>query len=147
MDDLTERMLASSTIDNPVETRQLLVEMNANLPIPVRISEIGLHGLRKEGTYMKDIDAIHQVHGLTYSGDMGGILCCLTVEQEKEDGNGMETHGLVMSMTHLKVDPTHPVAAKIKEYQKKRALGVAIANIGTRRAAAKPKRKKRGFGG
>jgi hypothetical protein len=52
----------------------------------------------------------------------------------------------MISITHLKVDLDHSLADRINFYQKKRTLTLAIANSGTMRATAKPKRKKRGFG-
>ncbi len=137
---MTERMLATSTIDDPVETRQLFLEMEATLPIAVRFNEQGLKGLKAQGVSIDAKDDVYQIEDLLYSGDMGGILW--TVET-KDRGEKTQT---VISITHLKVDPMHPLTAKIKEYQKKRALSLAIANSGTKRAAAKPKRNKRGFG-
>jgi hypothetical protein len=140
MDNMTERMLAASTIDDPVETRQLFLDMEASLPIAARFNEQGLKGLKAQGVSIDAKDNGYQIEDLLYSGDMGGILC--TVETT---GGGKKTQ-TVISITHLKVDPTHPLAGRIKEYQKKRALSLAIANSGTKRAAAKPKRNKRGFG-
>ena len=89
---------------------------------------------------------IYQVEYVTYAGDMGGILCSMMVEEENQEGDDNEIGGVTTSITHLKIDPTHPLAEKIKNYQKKRALALVIANSGTRRSAAKPKRTKRGFG-
>lgn len=46
---MTERMLATSTIDEPVETRQLFLDMEASLPIAIRFNEQGLKGLKAQG--------------------------------------------------------------------------------------------------
>lgn len=136
MDDLTERMFATSTIDDPVETRQLYLEMEASLPIAVRFNEQGLKGLKAQGVNIDGNGEGYRIEKLMYSGDMGGILCNVETKANQT----------VISITHLKVDPAHPLAERIKEYQKKRALALAIANSGTKRSAAKPKRNKRGFG-
>jgi hypothetical protein len=140
MDAMTERMLAASTIDKPVETRQLFLDMEASLPIPIRFNEQGLKGLKAHGVDIDTKDDGYQIEELLYSGDMGGILCSAATT-----ARGKKTQA-VISITHLKVDPAHPLAGRIKEYQKKRTLALAIANSGTRRAATKPKRNKRGFG-
>jgi hypothetical protein len=50
------------------------------------------------------------------------------------------------SITHLKIDPSHPLAEQIKRYQKNRMASMAIADIGKRRSKFKPQKKKRGFG-
>jgi len=118
--------------------------MEANLPIPVRFSERGLHSLKAEGTYLADEQGIYQVEYVTYAGDMGGILCSMMVEEKNQEGDN-EIGGVTTSITHLKVDPTHPLAEKIKKYQKKRASRIAIANSGRSPKPAKPKKKK-GFG-
>ena len=136
---MTEKMLASSTIDDPVETRQLFLEMEESLPIAVRFTEHGIKGLQQQ---LPDLeitkDKIFTIEKLLYSGDMGGILCNISsADNEKQT---------IISITHLKVDPSHPLADKVQQYQKKRTLALAIANGGTRRSAAKPKRKRRGFG-
>ncbi len=140
MDDLTERMFATSTIDDPVETRQLYLEMESSLPIAVRFNEQGLKGLKAQGVNIEGNGDGYWIEKLMYSGDMGGILC--TVSNKKL----FQSNQTVISITHLKVDPAHPLAERIKEYQKKRALTLAITNSGTKRASAKPKRNKRGFG-
>jgi len=151
MDDVTERMFATSTIDDPVETRQLYLDMEAILPIPIYFSEKGLAALEAQGIQLDDYQKSQLVciESLNYSGDMGGILCEIIVEIEDDDNN-IKLRQLILSITHLKVDPNDPLAERIKKYQKKRALALAIANSGansgTKRASTKPKRNKRGFG-
>ncbi|OYQ62004.1 hypothetical protein B9G53_24475 [Pseudanabaena sp. SR411] len=139
MDDMTEKMLASSTIDDPVETRQLFLEMEASLPISVRFTDHGIKGLQQQ---LPDLeltkDKVFAIEKLLYSGDMGGILCTISsADNEKQT---------IISITHLKFDPSHPLTDSIQQYQRKRSLALAITNSGTRRSAAKPKRKRRGFG-
>jgi len=140
MNDNTERMLANSTIDDPVETRQLFLDMEASLPISVRFTVNSAKGLQKQ---LPDLeitkDKVFIIDEILYMGDVGGILCDISSADNKNP--------VMISITHLKVDLDHPLADRIDFYQKKRTLALTIANIGTRRAAAKPKRKKRGFGG
>jgi hypothetical protein len=142
----TEGLLASATIDNPTETRLLLQDMEANLPIAVRFNEHGLRSLQEQGNDTKDKHGIFHVDKIMYTGDMGGILCAIQHELESEDGGEQKFGVMVISITHLKVDSAHPLANRIKQYQKKRVLSLMIANGQTRRSATKPKKKKRGFG-
>jgi hypothetical protein len=139
MDDMTEKMLASSTIDDPVETRQLFLEMEASLPIAIRFTEHGVEGLQQQSPDL-DIskDKVFAIENLLYSGDAGGILCIVSSADNKKVN--------IISITRLKVDPSHPLSDRIQQYQRKRILALAIANSGSRRGGAKPKRKKRGFG-
>jgi hypothetical protein len=139
MDDMTEKMLASSTIDDPVETRKLFLEMEASLPIAIRFAELSVKGLQQQ---LPDLeitkDKVFIIEKIHYSGDMGGILCNVSSADNEQQ--------TIISITHLKVDPSHPLADRIQQYQRKRSLTLAIANSGTKRSAAKPKRTKRGFG-
>jgi len=139
MDDLTETMFATSTIDDPDATRQLYLEMESSLPIAVRFNENGLKGLKAQGVNIDENSDGYWIEKLMYSGDMGGILCIVKTKKL------FQSNQTVISITHLKVDPAHPLAQTIKEYQKKRALALAITNSGTRRSVAKPKKKRRGF--
>jgi hypothetical protein len=137
---ITEEMLNSSTIDDPTEARELLRDLEANLPIAVRFNEYGLLNLQEQGSKLEDKHGIFQVEAIFYMGDMAGILCGIEheVDSEKEL--------MMTSITHLKVDPTHPLAKRIQQYQKKRVISMAIADGVTKRSKFKPQKKKRGFG-
>jgi hypothetical protein len=142
--EMTERMLLSSTIDDPSETRLLLQEMEASLPIPIRLTPQGAAGLQARGT---DIIAIKQelvIEKILYSGDMGGILCSVRLEEQTDDGK--KTHIGVISLTHLHIDPNHPLAPKIKAYQKKRIMSLAVLDGSHHRRSGNRKKNKKGFG-
>ena len=137
---MTEKMLASSTIDDPVETRQLYIDMEASLPINVCFAGSSIKALQQQLSHLEITkDKIFTIEKLLYLGDQGGILCNISSPDDDDQQ-------AIISITHLKVNLNHPLADRINFYQKKRTLTLAIANSGTRRAAAKPKRKKRGFG-
>lgn len=138
MDKQTERMFAISTIDDLVLARQLYVDMESSLPINVRITERGLQGLKEQGVNISNPDQVYGIQGLFYSSDMGGILCNLLTESGEE--------AFVMSITHLRFDSSHPLTTKIKEYQKKRNMRLAIANSGRSLKPIKSNKKKKGFG-
>jgi hypothetical protein len=144
MREMTEKMLLSSTIDDPSETRLLLQEMEASLPIPVRLTPQGAAGLQARGT---DFIAIKQelaIEKILYSGDMGGILCSVRLEEQTDDGK--ETHIGIISLTHLHIDPNHSLATKIKAYQKKRSISLAVLDGSQHRRSGKRKKNLKGFG-
>jgi hypothetical protein len=143
MNDMTKKMLALSTIDDPVETSQLFLDMEASLPISARYTEQGVKGLQQESvnsdtTLEITKDRVFTIEKILYSGDMGGILCAIFHVEGKQQN--------IISITHLKIDSDHPLATRIQQYQKRRKLALAIANSGTNFSNTKLKRKKRGFG-
>ncbi|MCK4736748.1 MAG: hypothetical protein KAT65_30110 [Methanophagales archaeon] len=89
---------------------KLIKEMERYLPIPVYPSKELLQLLRKQG---KDInrDTELNITRVFDSGDAGGIVCTV-LEENKEV--------LSVSLTHLKIKPTHPLNEKIVAYQRQR---------------------------
>lgn len=149
MNEITERMFDMATIDDPVFARQLYLEIQASLPISIRINEIGFQALKEKSVYTPEPDAVYEVDTVLYAGDMAGILCSLSAkdgEVSSCDQGDQESKALVMSLTHLRIDSRHPLAAKIREYQKHRNMRLAIANSGRTLKPIKSKRNKRGFG-
>lgn len=149
IDELTERMFATATIDDPVFARQLYLEIQASLPINVRINEVGFQGLKEQSVYLSEPDAVYEMDRVFYVGDMAGILCSLNTkdaEVSSPDQDDQESRALVMSLTHLRVDTSHPLAGKIREYQKQRSMRLAIANSGRTLKPIKSKKNKKGFG-
>jgi len=142
MDDITEKMLAISTIDNPSETRQLYLDIEANLPITVSLTERGIKNLQQQSSELElDKGGVYQIDKLMYAGDMGGILGFVSSKK------GVMKKQIVMSITHLNLDPSSPLFDRIHQYQKKRTIGLAIADGGRGRSKSKSKKKKKGFGG
>jgi hypothetical protein len=139
--DQTDQMLQEATIDDPVETRELLHNIEANLPIPVRLNERGVNSLQEQGKYISNNDELLQVEDVMYMGDVAGILCAIEYQMDSDHDKEI----LITSITHLNVHSSHPLAEEIKRYQKKRTASMAIADIGKRRNKFKPQKKKRGF--
>ena len=79
-----------------------------------------------------------QIKRVFYLGDGGGIACDVTPSQDAKEAT-------VVSITHLRVDPRHPLAHEIRAYQMKRNRGIAQSggSAGSRRFAARPRRKRR----
>ncbi len=70
-----------------------------------------------------------------YSGDMGGINCGLMAEDENK---------FISSITHMKIDPEHPLAAEVRDYQQRRIEGLKRSQQGGQRnPKAGRKQKKR----
>ena len=86
------------------------MKLERYLPIPAYPSKELLQLLRKQG---KDIskDTELNITKVFDSGDLGGIVCTV-LEENKEV--------LIVSLTHLKIKPTHPLNEKIMAYQKQR---------------------------
>ena len=93
---------------------KLIKEMERYLPIPVYPSKELLQLLRKQG---KDIsrDTELNITKVFDSGDVGGIVCTV-LEENKEV--------LIVSLTHLRIKPTHPLNEKIVAYQKQRVKNI-----------------------
>jgi len=134
------------TIHDPVLARQLYLDIESSLPITVRITERGFQGLKEQSVSVSDPDQVYEIQGLFYSSDMGGILCNLLAKSGDAAKDDKNVAAFIMSITHLRIDSTHPLSARIKEYQKKRNLRLAIANSGRSFKPANSKKKKRGFG-
>lgn len=145
MDEQTEKMFAISAIDDPVLARQLYLDMESNLPIKVRMTERGFQGLKEQSVNVSDPDQVYEIQGLFYSSDMGGILCNLLAKAGDAAKDDKNVGAFIMSLTHLRIDSGHPLAKRIKEYQKMRNMRLAIANSGRSLKPFKSKNKK-GFG-
>jgi hypothetical protein len=133
-------------IDDYRAEQALTEKIKANLPIQVFPTKELVKGLKAQG---KSIDATQtfNIQDVFYSGDMGGITCAL--ENKPED-----KEAFVVSITHLKVDPDHPLASEIEAYQRQRVSGLAIQNgrefaaevLKQRSPQTKKKNSKKGFG-
>jgi hypothetical protein len=95
----------------PPSAQQLIKEIEAHLPLPVHVTPEVSRSLREQG---KDVSADEelQVSSVYDSGEMGGIVCAIEIEDQKEV--------LAISLTHLRIGADHPLRAKIMAYQKAR---------------------------
>ena len=89
---------------------QLIEELKAHLPIPAFPLKGLQKILRKKPLFKKN--AALEIVDVFDSGDMGGIVCVIS--------NDDKTELLVVSLTHLKIMPDHPLSDKILAYQKQR---------------------------
>jgi len=100
-------------IDNPDQVERLLSRLTASLPITAIIMPqlAAVFRARSPGL---DVPRRCRVVWADYMGDEGGIVCQLDLGA----GTGAEAH--IVSITHLLIDPSEPLAREVAAYQKHR---------------------------
>lgn len=100
-------------IDNPEKADLLVERLKNSLPIETRLSQHLIRTLTQKSPDTS-VPAKCNVTDVVYSGDMGGILCCLDI-------GGSETEAVhLVSITHLSFDRHTPLARDIEAYQRHR---------------------------
>jgi hypothetical protein len=134
-------------IDNFKEAQALTAQVEKTLPFQVRPGKEFLKMMRDRGESVTDKTDI-TVSSVVYTGDMGGINCTL----ESYSGGTLK-EVFVVSITHLVIDPKHPLAKEVNAYQQKRIRGLKLqdqigfaAEFLPQRATSKKKKRGRGFG-
>ena len=94
-------------IDNYIEAQDLCDDLEATLPFRVKAG-FKLRKTMGDKGLQVDEQTWFPVDFAKYSGDEGGIMCGLMTEDDQQ---------FVVSLTHVKIDPEHPLAAEVKEYQ------------------------------
>jgi len=98
-------------LDNPEKTRKLLAALKAAVPFEVELTDQLVKHLRAHGDAVAD-KKHHTVSELSYAGDEGGIVCHIVPPEKRE--------ALVVSLTHVRVPRSMPLAAAVVDYQKHR---------------------------
>ncbi|KAM3099029.1 hypothetical protein ACKFKG_04345 [Phormidesmis sp. 146-35] len=133
-------------IDDYAQAMELTEKLKASLPLQVYPTKQMAKRLKAQGKFL-DPSRQYTVDSVIYAGDMGGITCSL-----KGDPEGKEVFSV--SITHLRVDPAHPLAEELQAYQSKRTRGLAIQDrggfaaefLGERLTPLKKKQINKGFG-
>ncbi len=100
-------------IDDPRKTDLLMARLKEALPIEANITSY-LAGVLAEKSPEITIPGKCKILDVVYSGDMGGILCCLDI-------GGPDTKTpYVASITHLAFDRRMPLSRDIETYQRYR---------------------------
>jgi hypothetical protein len=99
-------------LDHPEKTARLLAALKAAAPFEVEMTPELINYLRAENL-TAEIRTNQTVSDLSYAGDEGGIVCHLS----RSDETGQ---ALVVSLTHVRVPRTMPLAAAVAGYQKHR---------------------------
>ena len=99
-------------LDHPEKTARLLTALKAAAPFDVELAPSLIEYLHAENVV--DADRTHHVvSDLSYAGDEGGIMCHLS----RSDETG---RALVVSLTHIRVPRSMPLARAVVDYQKHR---------------------------
>jgi hypothetical protein len=104
-------------IDDPATVDNLMEQMQEQLPIPALPSKELVRMLRGKGLKI-DRERVLFIHRVFYFGDEGGISCDVT------PGGDMK-EAMVVSLTHLRIEPSHPLYQPIRNYQRERVRRIA----------------------
>ena len=96
-------------IDDPTEVTALMQKMKAHLPIPAQATTALVRNLRASAVNIASKRRM-QIEKVMYLGDEGGIGCALKVP-------GQQDTAVVVSLTHLRLPSTHPLAPDVRAYQ------------------------------
>lgn len=106
-------------IDDYAKAKELMRKMEAQLPILVRPTSACFRTMRKQGIRVAR-DQELQIQRVFYLGDEGGIACDVTPPEHTK-----AREHVIVSITHLRVDPSHPLAQEIGAYQRERTRKIA----------------------
>jgi hypothetical protein len=105
-------------IDDYAKAMEMMEKMKARLPIPVFPKKPLVHTLRDKGSKITSQQML-SIKAVIYLGDEGGIGCDLGMI-------GNEKEVLMCSLTHLSLNPRHPLAKEIRAYQRERKMKLAL---------------------
>ena len=98
-------------LDNLEKATRLLTALKAAAPFEVEVLPSVAKHLQSENLTITN-PTRQLVSDLSYAGDEGGIVCHIVPEGKPE--------ALIMSLTHVRVPRTNPLAAAVLDYQKHR---------------------------
>ena len=96
-------------IDDRTQVTALMQKMKAHLPIPAQATNAIVRSLRANAVNIASKRRM-QIEKVMYLGDEGGIGCVLKIP-------GQEDTAVVVSLTHLRLPSTHPLAPDVRAYQ------------------------------
>ena len=98
-------------LDNPKKTEPLMAALKAAVPFDVELMPALIELLQTENIATLN-ETRQTVSDVSYAGDEGGIVCHIVPPDRRE--------ALVVSLTHLRVSRTMPLASAVIDYQKHR---------------------------
>ena len=104
-------------IDNPGTVARLVVQLENQLPIPAFPTKEIARTLRRRGV-QASTDRALSVKRVFYAGDEAGFVCDVTPSRTA-------TEVLIVSLTHLRIAPKHPLFPAILAYQRERVTRLA----------------------
>jgi hypothetical protein len=97
-------------LDQPEKTARLLAALKTAVPFAVELAPMVVEQLQDDKVV---VTSRQIVSDLSYAGDEGGIMCHLS--RPEDTGRA-----LVVSLTHVSVPRSMPLAAAVLSYQKHR---------------------------
>ncbi len=131
-------------IDDYASATSLTKQLEASMPFTVRPGKPLMKLMKEQGTPMS-ADRDYVVEKVMYSGDEGGIICML---------QGAKTDKTLVgsSLTHLIIDPAHPLAEAVSAYRQQRTRQLKLqdqrgfAALAKQAESAKKRKRSGGFG-
>ena len=108
-------------IDNPSAVARLMEQMHGHLPMPAFPTKEIVRTLRRGGVKVS-VDRALSVKRVFYAGDEAGIVCDVTPSRAAKEV-------LIVSLTHLRIAPHHPLFPAILAYQRERVRHLAAADV------------------
>jgi hypothetical protein len=105
-------------IDNPAIVASLFEQMQEYLPIPAFPTREIVRALRRGGV-KASVDRALSIKHVLYAGDEAGIACDVTPARDAQTV-------VLVSLTHLRIAPEHPLFAPVVAYQLERARRLAV---------------------
>jgi hypothetical protein len=106
-------------IDNPGTVTRLMEQLQGHLPMPAFPTKELVRTLRRGGV-KASVDRALSIKRVFYAGDEGGIVCDVTPQQGAKEV-------FVVSLTHLRMAPDHPLFRPILAYQLERVRRLTTA--------------------
>jgi hypothetical protein len=107
-------------IDDPATVARLVMQMESQLPIPAFPTKDVVRTLRRRGV-QAHTDRALSIKRVFYAGDEAGIVCDVTPSRAA-------TEVLIVSLTHLRIAPKHPLFPAILAYQRERVRHLAATD-------------------
>jgi hypothetical protein len=102
-------LAAQVSVDNISKAAALLEKTKLFLPITARPTKDLVNALKEQGIHLDRYRDV-QIKDVYYMGDEGGITCDITPP-------GREKTPVFCSLTHLLIQPEHPLFEEIRAYQ------------------------------
>ncbi len=108
-------------IDKPGTVASLMEQMHDQLPIPALPTKEIVRALRHGGV-KASVDRTLSVKHVFYAGDDAGIACDVTPARDAKTV-------VLVSLTHLRIAPHHPLFHSIVAYQRERVRRLVAAGL------------------
>ena len=98
-------------LDHPEKTARLIAALKVAVPFEINLTPEVVKQLQAEN-FANPVQTCCTVSDLSYAGDEGGIVCHIVPLDEKQ--------ALFISLTHVRVPRSMPLARAVADYQKHR---------------------------